>query len=111
MAEAMSAEALPGGSKAYSAALGRLARIASSVSAWGGVLRICVAAVLIGGVAGSALAKENLLTPQINNKEGSNQPLLLQADELVYDNKNSRIIAKGNVEVYYKNYALLSDEL
>lgn len=107
----MSAEALPGGSKAYSAALGRLARIASSVSAWGGVLRICVAAVLIGGVAGSALAKENLLTPQINNKEGSNQPLLLQADELVYDNKNSRIIAKGNVEVYYKNYALLSDEL
>ncbi len=37
--------------------------------------------------------------------------MLLQADELVADKENDRIIAKGNVEVYYKNYALLADEL
>jgi len=64
----------------------------------------------VAGAAGPAFAKEDLLTQQIN-KNGTNLPLLLQADELVYDNKNSRIIAKGNVEVYYNNYALLSDQL
>ncbi len=55
-------------------------------------------------------AKEDLLKPQIGKNE-TNQPLLLQADELIYDRANDRIIAKGNVEVYYRNYALLSDEL
>ena len=29
----------------------------------------------------------------------------------IYDKKNDRIIAKGNVEVYYKNYALNADNL
>ena len=56
------------------------------------------------------MAKEDLLKSQIN-KNATNQPLLLQADELVYDKKNDRIIAKGNVEVYYKNYALNADNL
>jgi LPS-assembly protein len=66
--------------------------------------------VLIAGGACKAFAKSDLLTPQIN-KEGSNLPLLLQADELTSDNNNDLITAKGNVEVYYKNYALLADEL
>ncbi len=56
------------------------------------------------------MAKGDLLKPQIN-KDGSNQPLLLQADELVYNKNGDEIIAKGNVEVYYKNYALLADNL
>ncbi len=68
-----------------------------------------LAAVLLAG-AGAAMAKEDLLKSQIN-KNATNQPLLLQADELVYDKKNDRIIAKGNVEVYYKNYALNADNL
>ena len=59
---------------------------------------------------GPAMAKEDLLKSQIN-KNATNQPLLLQADELIYDKKSDRIIAKGNVEVYYKNYALNADAL
>jgi LPS-assembly protein len=54
--------------------------------------------------------KGDLLKTQIAKNE-TNQPLLLQADELVYDKETDRVIAKGNVEVYYKNYALTADSL
>jgi LPS-assembly protein len=39
------------------------------------------------------------------------QPLYLQADELFYDNKNNRVVARGNVEAYYNNYVLTADEV
>src|SRR5438046_832351 len=39
------------------------------------------------------------------------QPLYLQADQLLYDTKNNRVIAQGNVEVYYNNYILTADQL
>src|SRR5262245_61720438 len=29
------------------------------------------------------------------------QPLYLQGDELVYDTKGNRVLARGNVEIYY----------
>lgn len=58
-----------------------------------------------------AQAEEGDLFKGQNGKNETNQPLLLQADELVYDRANQRTIAKGNVEVYYKNYALLADSL
>src|SRR5262245_56376532 len=38
-------------------------------------------------------------------------PMLLQADELIYDNDNARVTAKGNVELYYGNYTLLADKV
>lgn len=38
-------------------------------------------------------------------------PLLLQADDLVYDNRNNRVIAHGNVEIYYNDNILLADEV
>jgi LPS-assembly protein len=38
-------------------------------------------------------------------------PLHLQADELVYDSDNSRVIAKGNVEIQYENNNLTADEV
>ncbi len=38
-------------------------------------------------------------------------PLLLQADDLVYDNRNNRIIARGNVEIYYNENVLLANEV
>ena len=64
---------------------------------------------------GGAWAKEDLLKSNLNKpqvqKNTTDLPLLLQADELIYDKANDRIIAKGNVEVYYKNYALLADNL
>ena len=39
------------------------------------------------------------------------QPLYLQADQLLYDTKNSRVIAQGNVEIYYNNYVLTADQV
>jgi LPS-assembly protein len=41
----------------------------------------------------------------------SSEPMLLQADEMVYDNDNGRVTAKGNVEIYYGNYTLLADKV
>src|SRR5579883_2409374 len=38
-------------------------------------------------------------------------PMLLQADNLLYDNRNNRVIARGNVEIYYNDYILLADEV
>ena len=37
------------------------------------------------------------------------QPLYLQADQLIYDSKSSRVIAQGNVEIYYNNYILTAE--
>ena len=44
-------------------------------------------------------------------KVDPSEPMLLQADELVYDNDNARVTAKGNVELYYGNYTLLADRV
>lgn len=38
-------------------------------------------------------------------------PLYLNADELEYDTKNNRVIARGSVEIYYNNYALTADRV
>jgi LPS-assembly protein len=47
-------------------------------------------------------------TPQQVNKAA---PLYLQGDELIYDTKGSRVIAKGNVEIYYNNFVLTADKV
>ncbi len=39
------------------------------------------------------------------------QPLYMQADQLLYDTKNNRVIAQGNVEIYYNNYILTADQV
>ena len=41
----------------------------------------------------------------------STLPMLLQADQMIYDNQNNRVIAQGNVEIYYNNYTLLADKV
>jgi LPS-assembly protein len=35
----------------------------------------------------------------------------MQADQLIYDTKNNRVVAQGNVEVYYNNYILTADQV
>ncbi len=37
--------------------------------------------------------------------------MLLQADDLIYDNRNHRVIARGNVEIYQDDNVLLADEV
>ncbi|RMF09930.1 MAG: LPS-assembly protein LptD [Alphaproteobacteria bacterium] len=39
------------------------------------------------------------------------QPMLLQADEMIYDNQNNRVVAVGNVEIYYGTYTLIADKV
>lgn len=39
------------------------------------------------------------------------QPLYMQADQLIYDTKSSRVIAQGNVEIYYNNFVLTADQV
>jgi LPS-assembly protein len=39
------------------------------------------------------------------------QPLHLQGDQLIYDTKNNRVIARGNVEIFYNNNILRADEV
>ena len=41
----------------------------------------------------------------------NNKPLLLQADDLISEDGSNRVIAKGNVEIYYNNYTLLADQV
>jgi LPS-assembly protein len=38
-------------------------------------------------------------------------PLYLQADQLFYDTKSNRVIAQGNVEIYYNNFVLTADQV
>ena len=39
------------------------------------------------------------------------KPMLLNADELVYDSARSRVTARGNVEIYYNNYVVFAEEV
>lgn len=79
-----------------------------------GVSAVAIIAALGIGIALDAqtafAAKGDLLKPRPEQTEAE-QPLLLQADELIYDRENNTVTAKGNVEVYYKNYALRADAL
>ncbi len=45
------------------------------------------------------------------HKIDSAQPLYMQADQLLYDTRNNRVIAQGNVEIYYNNYILTADQV
>lgn len=84
------------------------------MAARSGVSAVALIAALSVGVTLGAktafAAKSDLLKPRVEQTDAE-QPLLLQADELIYDRENNTVIAKGNVEVYYKNYALRADSL
>lgn len=73
-----------------------------------------------------SLAQSPLFSTDLNQKTFSNNtgamfgpspninksaPLYMQADQLLYDTKNNRVIAQGNVEIYYNNYVLTADQV
>ena len=57
----------------------------------------------------STFPKNSLVGPSRNVDKS--QPLYLQGDELVYDTGGNRVIARGNVEIYYNNYILTADQV
>ena len=59
---------------------------------------------------GVARAQQNLIEQSFGSVDRK-KPLLLQADNLIYDRKNDQVIAEGNVEVYYNDFSMVSDEL
>ncbi len=74
--------------------------------------------VWLGCFGGLALAQqptlqahggETTIAKQVSPDKSS--PLLLQADDLVYDNKNNRVVATGNVEIYYNDNVLLANQV
>lgn len=106
----MSDRAAPGGHRRQGstafAVIGKAARSGISAAA-------LLAAFGIGVTLDAPMAfaaKDDLLKPRPEQLDVE-RPLLLQADELIYDRENNTIVAKGNVEVYYKGYALRADSL
>ena len=77
------------------------------------IARLCLAIGILATVAlpaSPSFAQQNpLLDPSLNSNP--NAPMLLQADELIYDNKNNKVRAKGNVEVFYNKHTLLADQI
>jgi LPS-assembly protein len=62
------------------------------------------------GVQNSSTFPKNSLVGPSRNVDKS-QPLYLQGDELIYDQGGNRVIARGNVEIYYNNYILTADQV
>jgi len=73
---------------------------------------VCAALALVisGAIPAPAAAQESLIEQSFGETD-SQEPLLLQADNLIYDRQNDQVVAEGNVEVYYNNYSLVADEL
>lgn len=75
----------------------------------------------LAACVGDALAQQSIVSTmqshaadQVVAKQvapDKSSPLLLQANDLVYDNRNNRIIARGDVEIYYNDNVLLADEV
>jgi LPS-assembly protein len=85
----------------------------------------CVAAALLLGTPSAHAQDPTTLSPSGQTSTGfprqsmigpsrnidKSQPLYLQGDELVYDTGGNRVIARGNVEIYYNNYILTADQV
>jgi len=92
-------------------------------------LQLLAVLLLAGVIAAPVLAQQSdpppLLAPSSKSafakpKDGlfgkpkaidNSKPLLLNADELIYDTRNNRVIARGNVEAYYNDYILTADQI
>ncbi len=83
--------------------------------------RVVIALVAgLPGLAGTAIAQQQAAGQQapasqlgVANTVAPNKaaPLLLQADDLIYDNRNNRVIARGHVEIYQDENILFADEI
>ena len=70
------------------------------------------AKTLGSGGGGSAFAKTpgGMFGPT-QKKFDEKLPLYLQGDQLIYDTKGNRVVAKGNVEIFYDDNQLTADEV
>jgi len=73
------------------------------------LLLLISAALLATMLPKAAMAQSQF--DAVTPSSDSSLPMLLQADQMIYDNQNNRVIARGNVEIYYNNYTLLADKV
>jgi LPS-assembly protein len=57
----------------------------------------------------SSFPKQSMVGPSRNLDKS--QPLYLQGDELIYDTGGNKVVARGNVEIFYNNYILTADQV
>jgi LPS-assembly protein len=82
------------------------------------LVRVCAlsAALCIVG-SPSAYAANSFVSPpggmfgKVNKNLDHSKPMNLQGDQLVYDTAGNRVIARGNVEIYYNDNILTADEV
>lgn len=67
---------------------------------------VAIAAALLSPADGGALAQET--SPLDALATGSDAPLYLEADRLVYDFDNDRVSAVGNVAIFHRGYAVFA---
>lgn len=97
-----------GGVRGYAALIGRMiARLVLAVALTG----VIMAPPADAQKAGSSFPKTPAIKFTSPTKLDRKQPLLLNGDELTYDTSGNRVIAKGNVELYYNNYSVTADEV
>lgn len=72
---------------------------------------LVVIATGISAPIAHAQEAENKLVEKIVPEGNQAAPMLIQADDLIYDNKNNRVVARGNVEIYYNDHTLLADNV
>jgi LPS-assembly protein len=110
----------------------------STVGRWGALVRVCTSLTCLVAVVVSVAATQMISSsaataqdPTRNRaaatpsafpkpKDGffgtkpeldRSLPLYLQGDELIYDTDGNRVIARGNVEIFYNNNILTADEV
>ncbi len=61
--------------------------------------------------APSAFKDTGGMIGKVKTKLDSSQPMKLQGDQLIYDTNGNRVVARGNVEIFYNDYILTADEV
>ena len=64
-----------------------------------------------GGKISSFAKEPGGMIGKINKTVDKASPLNLQGDQLIYDTAGNRVIARGNVEIFYNDYILTADEV
>ncbi len=91
----------------------RLCRVWTALR-WRGAVTTGLGALLLAGTTAALFPSPAAAQVSLGNslqRTEPNQPMLLQADEMIYDNHNNRVTARGNVEIYYGTYTLLADKV
>lgn len=75
------------------------------------ILLFAAAAALLVSPTDTARAQTLFSPTGGKSATDTNRPMLLQADEMIYDNQNNTVTARGNVEIYYGSYTLLAEKV